>query len=92
MYHSLVRLLLVGLPDEARCAIEDAAPLEAFTHEVIATDVPDASAAAAAHLIIADGSGGNARALVEALVPAKGPDTDLVLIAGHDQVDRKSVV
>ena len=86
MYHSLVRLLLVGLPDEARCAIEDAAPLEAFTHEVIATDVPDASAAAAAHLIIADGSGGNARALVEALVPAKGPDTDLVLIAGHDQV------
>ncbi|MDE8702025.1 ATP-binding protein [Adlercreutzia equolifaciens] len=86
MYHSLVRLLLVGLSDEASRTLSDVAPLEAFTHEVVIDPQPTDDAVAQAQLIIADGSGGDARGLAEHLARAKSPEADLILIAGHDQV------
>lgn len=86
MYHSLVRLLLVGLSDEASRTLSDVAPLEAFTHEVVIDPQPTDDVVAQAQLIIADGSGGDARGLAEHLARAKSPEADLILIAGHDQV------
>ena len=87
MYHSLVRLLLVGLSDEACRVIEEAAPLEAFTHQVLVCPSPDAASVAEAHLIVADGSRGDAAALARTLLTYKQPQADLILIAGHDQID-----
>lgn len=87
MYHSLVRLLLVGLSDEARDVIENSAPLDAFTHEISASPTLDPAQAAAAHLIIADVTEGNAAELASSLLDLKGADTELILIATSEQAD-----
>ena len=85
MYNSDVYIALVGLSDEARDVIQGIAPLEAFSHTITVAE-PNDDAVDEADVVIADGSTGDAAALVAQLRQTMDPRASLILIAGHDQV------
>ena len=89
MYHSLLRIHLIGFDADMADVVEKTAPPTSFTRQVTASpalgaapaDDPAVSQADGLFLRVADADG---LAAVESLLAARKPGADLVLIAPND--------
>ena len=89
MYHSLLRIHLIGFDADMADVVEKTAPPTSFTRQVTASpalgaapaDDPAVSQADGLFLRVADADG---LAVVESLLAARKPGADLVLIAPND--------
>ncbi len=92
MYHSLLRIHLIGFDADMADVVEKTAPPTSFTRQVTASpalgaapaDDPAVSQADGLFLRVADADG---LAAVEPLLAARKPGADLVLIAPNDLAD-----
>ncbi len=85
MYHCQLQIYLAGHGPEALGILKRLPPSPGFSHSFTESREPDPNLAADAGLILADVQGQDALAAVQALLRAKAPEAECIVIAGREQ-------
>ncbi len=85
MYHCQIKIYFAGIACRAFALMEQAAPLEHFTHTFTQSDAPDAALAAHADVIFAGLAGLDAGEALQTLLAAKRADAELIVLAESSQ-------
>ena len=85
MYHCQLQIYLAGHGSEALGILKRLPPSPGFSHSFTESREPDPSLAADAGLILADVQGQDALAAVQALLRAKAPEAECIVIASREQ-------
>ncbi|MDE7034749.1 MAG: hybrid sensor histidine kinase/response regulator, partial [Eubacteriales bacterium] len=85
MYHCQLQIYLAGHGPEALGILKRLPPSPGFSHSFTESREPDPSLAADAGLILADVQGQDALAAVQALLRAKAPEAECIVIASREQ-------
>ncbi len=87
MYSCQLDICFIGLSEEARTTLGALEPLPSFSHDLIFCDGPHDAAIPQADAIFARYGALEGKAGLEALVQAKAPRADLIVIASPDSWD-----
>lgn len=86
MYHCHIRFYLTGVQDSIRKLIEEAAPLNSFTHTFWSSDVPEAEKTAQADVLFADLRKADADETLRTIAGCRKKEAELILIVDREQI------
>lgn len=86
MYHCHIHFYLMGQERRTFEIIKEMSPLGHFTHEFLESSYPSVDLAAKADVILADIRQTDVIQTLQALISAKGRDTQLILLANQEQI------